>query len=158
MPIFSDKHITIFMKKYFLLLVFLSLCLTSFAQKGDVGLFVYDYEKVSDVIFDCDIYVCTTNGGNKDAVIEVRGISVHYSKEKVKEWIGGIQALIDSKTGKTKIGKRTSIFILSDGVSTVYFNEKGECVFKAGLAEKIVTSQDAAKKILDGLKLAYEKL
>lgn len=146
------------MKKSLLLLICLSLCFASYGQKGDVGLFVYDYEKVSDAFFACDIYICTTNSSKREVVVEIKGVPVFYSKEKTKEFADGIQSIINSKPEKTKTGKRNSMFILSDGLSSVYFDEKGTCLIQFGATEKAVTTQESAKKVMDGLKLAYDKL
>ncbi len=127
-------------------------------KEEETGLFVFDYEKINEPFYNCELFVCTENGGAKSLAVEIRGIFVYYPKEKVKEWISGIQAVIDSKTGKTKNGKRTSIFILSDGNSSIYFNEKGECLIKFGPTDRAIITQDSARKIMEGFKMAYEKL
>lgn len=144
--------------KVLFLLTYLAVSVNSFAQKVDTGLFVYDYEKVSDAFFACDIYICTTNNDKKEVVVEIKGVPVFYSKEKAKEFADGIQSVINSKPEKTKSGKRNSMFILSDGLSSVYFDEKNACLIQFGTTEKTVINQDLAKKVMDGLKLAYEKL
>lgn len=146
------------MKKPLLLLICLSFYLASYAQKAGTGLFIYDYEKVGDAFMYCDVYIYAVNGTKKGMSIDSKGIPHHFSKELTKELIDGVQGLLDSKAGKTKNGKRESELLLSDNKTSIYFDDKDNCIITFDPTDKVATYQTAMKRLFESLKLAYDKL
>lgn len=139
--------------------IFLLCGLGGAAQNSNGTLLVYDYEKLDFVAYGVEVFMRTTNGTDKDVAFEYGGSSAsHFNKRQVEELIKALDAILSVNPIKTNKGKRTGIYVLPDGFTSVYISENNEGFISFRDNKSLSVSPAALKKLLEVLKVAVSKL